>query len=91
MFLMPTDRFTSKPKNRDCFLHPPPLPATKAGGGKKSGVHTVTMSGKEERQGFRGSVGTLSSDLGVLMRREQAVFSMCFSPEGCESQLYSSF
>lgn len=24
MFLMPTDRFTSKPKNRDRFLHPPP-------------------------------------------------------------------
>lgn len=75
MFLMPSDRFTSKPKNRDCFT-------PKAGGGKKSGVHTVTMSGKVERQEFRGSVGTLSSEPGVSMRREQAVFNVLFLRRG---------
>lgn len=80
---MPSDRFTSKPKNRDFFF-------PKAGGGKKSGVHTVTKSGKAERQEFRESVGALSSQTGVSVRREQAVF-MCFSPEGSEARLFSSF
>lgn len=80
---MPSDRFTSKPKNRDFFF-------PKAGGGKKSGVHTVTKSGKAERQEFRESVGALSSQTGVSVRREQAVF-MCFSLEGSEARLFSSF
>jgi hypothetical protein len=72
MFLMPSDRFTSKPKNRDFFV-------PKAGGGKKSGVHTVTRSGKAERQGFWESVGALSSQPGVSVRREQAVFKVLCS------------
>lgn len=72
MFLMISDRFTSKPKNRDFFF-------PKAGGGKKSGVHTDTKSGKEEKQGFRESVGAPSSQPGVSVCREQAVFNVLFS------------
>lgn len=66
MFLMSSDRFTPKPKNRDFFF-------PKVGGGKKSGVQTVTMSGKA------GSVGALSPQPGVSVRREQAVFNVLFS------------
>lgn len=45
---------------------------------------------KRKDKGSGRSVGALSSQTGVSVRREQAVF-MCFSPEGSEAQLFLIF